>query len=137
MDVLTEAQRQRCMSAVGNRDTKPEMIVRRMVHSLGYRFRLHRRNLPGCPDLVFATRRKVIFAHGCFWHRHTCSKGMSMPSTHAEFWRCKLEANRSRDERNRRKLLELGWKSLVIWECQTNPSKSEYLKNKICRFLEE
>ena len=136
MDVLTETQRRRCMSAVRGRDTKPEMVVRRTVHALGYRYRLHRRDLPGCPDLVFAGRRKVIFVHGCFWHRHNCSKGRSVPSTRRAFWLGKLEENRERDKRNRRKLAELGWKSMVVWECQTKPSKKEDLKRRSRRFLD-
>jgi DNA mismatch endonuclease (patch repair protein) len=119
MDVLTETQRHGCMAAIRNKDTKPELIVRRLVHVLGYRFRLHRAGLPGRPDLVFVANRKIIFVHGCFWHRHSCSKGRSIPATRKQFWRRKLEGNRLRDKDNQRKLRQLGWKVLVVWECWT------------------
>ncbi len=136
MDVLTKSQRRRCMSAIHSKDTKPELIVRRLVHSLCYRYRLHGTNLPGRPDLIFAGRRKVIFIHGCFWHRHSCGKGRSLPSTRTEFWHDKLESNKRRDRINCRKLRELGWRSLVIWECETKPSKRNKLEKKIVNFLE-
>ena len=116
------------MSAIRNKNTKPEMIVRRLAHSLGYRYRLHGRGLPGKPDLIFPSRRKVIFVHGCFWHRHSCSKGRSMPSTRTKFWREKLEENKERDKRNLRKLRKEGWKVLLIWECQTRNSEKLIIK---------
>lgn len=119
LDILTKKQRHRCMSAIRNKNTKPEMMVRRLVHSLGYRYRLHGRGLPGKPDLIFTSRHKVIFVHGCFWHRHFCSKGRSMPSTRAKFWREKLEENKERDRKNGRKLRSRDWKVLIIWECWT------------------
>jgi len=109
------------MSRVRGRDTKPEMLVRRLAHGMGYRYRLHRRDLPGSPDLVFPSRRKVIFVHGCFWHRHLepdC-KLARLPKSKLDFWGPKLETNRERDERNVVLLEELGWDVLVIWECQT------------------
>jgi len=134
LDILTKKQRHRCMSAIRNKNTKPEMMVRRLVHSLGYRYRLHGRGLPGKPDLIFTSRLKVIFVHGCFWHRHSCSKGHSMPSTRAKFWRGKLEENKERDRRNLRKLRKEGWKVLVIWECQTR--NSEKLISKLRGFLD-
>jgi DNA mismatch endonuclease (patch repair protein) len=135
-DVLTKNQRHRCMSAIRNKDTKPEKVVRRLVHSLGYRYRLQGSDLPGRPDLIFSGKRKVIFVHGCFWHRHSCNKGHSMPSTRIEFWRKKLEDNKERDKTNRLKLRKLGWKSLVIWECETKPSKKDKLKKRIREFLD-
>lgn len=107
------------MSRIRGRDTKPEVFVRRLAHSLGFRFLLHARNLPGRPDLVFPGRRKIVFVHGCFWHRHQCRYGRPKPATRAEFWRLKLEANRARDARVRRALRRLGWQVLVVWECQT------------------
>ena len=122
------------MSAIRNKNTKPEMIVRRLVHSLGYRYRLHGIGLPGKPDLIFPSRRKVIFVHGCFWHRHSCSKGRSMPSTRAKFWREKLDENKERDRKNVRKLRKEGWKVLVIWECQTR--NTEKLISKLRKFLD-
>ncbi|MBN1546050.1 MAG: DNA mismatch endonuclease Vsr [Syntrophaceae bacterium] len=124
------------MAAIRNKDTKPELIVRRMVHGLGYRYRLHGSGLPGKPDLIFASRRKVIFVHGCFWHRHSCSKGRSMPATRTEFWMKKLENNKCRDENIYRKLSQLGWSYLVIWECEMKPSKINYLARRVIKFME-
>lgn len=117
-DVLTTDQRRYCMSRIRGKDTKPELVVRRMVHALGYRYRLHRRDLPGCPDLVFPSRRKVVFVHGCFWHRHRCKYGQVNPATRPEFWERKLAGNKVRDARNRRELRRLGWQVLIVWECQ-------------------
>jgi len=108
------------MSLVRGKDTKPELAVRTLVHGMGYRYRLHIASLPGKPDLVFAGRKKVIFVHGCFWHRHpsrSC-KLARMPKSRPEFWVPKLEGNRLRDERNKRELKHQGWKVLSIWECQ-------------------
>ncbi|TRW93312.1 very short patch repair endonuclease [Candidatus Methylobacter oryzae] len=118
MDILTPEQRQRCMASISGKNTKPELIVRKLLYSLGYRYRLHYANLPGKPDLVFPGKRKVIFIHGCFWHRHDCRKGKSMPSKNFEFWQKKLADNASRDNRNIRELKKLGWEVLVIWECE-------------------
>jgi len=132
-DVLTSAQRHLCMSRIRGKDTKPEMLVRRLVHALGYRYRLHQRSLPGCPDLVFASRKKVLFVHGCFWHRHRCRLGSPIPSTHAGFWAKKLTENQERDKRHRALLNEMGWKVLVIWECQIRNVES--LSQKIVSFL--
>lgn len=136
MDVLTKQQRKQCMSAVRNKDTKPEMVVRKLVHSLGYRYRLHCSNLPGKPDLVLASKRKVIFVHGCFWHRHSCKKGKSIPSVREDFWREKLTNNRIRDKKNQRVLKRLDWRSLIIWECQTQSAKRDRLRRRIVDFLE-
>jgi len=121
MDTLTPEQRSERMSRVRGRDTKPELLVRRLVHSMGYRYRLHRRDLPGKPDLVFPARRKVIFVHGCFWHRHpdpACPLAR-LPKSRLDFWDPKLETNRKRDESNLALLAALGWKVLEVWECQT------------------
>ncbi|WP_238375811.1 very short patch repair endonuclease [Ectothiorhodospira magna] len=106
------------MSRVRSKDTKPEMRVRRLVHGMGYRYRLHRRDLPGCPDLVFPSRWAVIFVHGCFWHRHRGCALARLPKSRVEFWEAKLEGNRLRDENNQRRLRELGWRVLIVWECQ-------------------
>lgn len=124
------------MSRVRGRDTKPEMLVRRLTHGMGYRYRLHRRGLPGSPDLAFPSRMKVIFVHGCFWHQHLdpgC-KLARLPKSKLDFWGPKLETNRERDERNLVLLAELGWDVLVIWECQTN--NREQLQARIREFLE-
>ena len=116
MDTLTPSQRSERMSRVRDRDTLPEMIVRRMLHRLGYRFRLHRKDLPGKPDLVFVARRKVVFVHGCYWHGHGCRIGKPAKSN-VEFWAAKMEANRARDARNEAALRAMGWDVLVVWQC--------------------
>ena len=118
-DVLTATQRSFNMSRIRSKDTKPEMIVRRLAHRLGYRFRLHRSDLPGKPDLVFPSRRKIIFVHGCFWHKHRCKAGSVVPLTNAGFWAAKRRANVKRDRKCNRELEETGWIVLVVWECQT------------------
>jgi DNA mismatch endonuclease, patch repair protein len=119
MDVLTPEQRQRNMSRIRGKDTRPEMIVRRLLHNAGYRYRLHRRDLPGKPDLVFVSRRSVVLVHGCFWHRHSCRYGRVKPHTNATFWENKISENVARDRRNRRALRAAGWHVLTIWECET------------------
>jgi len=118
-DVHTKEQRSRNMAAIRGRDTKPEMIVRRFVHRLGYRFRLHRRDLPGRPDLVLPRHRAVIFVHGCFWHQHDCRYGRVVPATRAEFWSTKRNDTKARDRRNIRALRTMGWRVFVVWECWT------------------
>lgn len=124
------------MSRVRSKNTGPELAVRRLVHALGYRFRLHRRDLPGTPDLVFPGRRKVIFVHGCFWHRHPdpdC-KLARMPKSRQEFWGPKLEANRARDLRHEAALTDTGWGVMTIWECELRDAAS--LENRIRTFLD-
>jgi DNA mismatch endonuclease (patch repair protein) len=118
-DVFTRRKRSEIMRAVRSGDTKPEMVVRRLAWRLGYRYRLHVRSLPGCPDMVFQSRRKAIFVHGCFWHRHACSAGRSMPASRVDYWQRKFDRNEARDGKNRRKLVRLGWRVLTVWECQT------------------
>jgi DNA mismatch endonuclease (patch repair protein) len=132
-DVLTPEQRRRCMAAIRGKDTKPEMTVRKLVHAMGYRYRLHRKDLPGKPDLVFASRKKVIFVHGCFWNMHNCRYGRVQPKANAEFWQNKREATVARDQRNRRMLSKYGWEALTLWECQT--TYPELLSGKIVQFL--
>jgi DNA mismatch endonuclease, patch repair protein len=105
------------MRAILGRDTLPEIAVRSLVHSLGYRFRLHRRDLPGKPDLVFPMRRKVIFVHGCFWHSHACKTGL-VPKSNRGFWLPKLKRNKARDRENIDALAQVGWNALVIWQCE-------------------
>jgi len=120
MDTISPRDRSRVMAAVHGKNTRPEMSVRRLVHGSGYRYRLHGAALPGRPDLVFPGRRKVIFVHGCFWHRHADSACplARLPKTRLDFWLPKLEANRQRDAANMAKLHEAGWEPLVIWECE-------------------
>ena len=118
LDPLSPAERSERMGRVRGKDTKPELIVRRLVHGLGYRYRLHVTKLPGQPDLVFTGRRKVIFVHGCFWHRHEGCPLTRLPKSRVEFWRAKLEGNRVRDLDNQSRLSAEGWSFLVIWECE-------------------
>jgi DNA mismatch endonuclease, patch repair protein len=106
------------MRAICSKGMRPELAVRSLVHRLGYRFRLHRKDLPGKPDLVFSSRRKVIFVHGCFWHSHQGCKAAHVPKTNLDYWVPKLERNQARDARNIKALTVSGWKSLIIWECE-------------------
>ena len=121
------------MRAVRSKDTSPEMAVRRLVHSLGYRYRLHVRPLPGCPDLVFPLRRKLIFVHGCFWHGHSCPSGSNRPRSNEAYWTAKLDRNKIRDVRNKRLLKALGWGVLTIWECQLKNQRG--LEKRVVSFL--
>lgn len=134
MDTVRAERRSEIMSRVRGAHTAPELTVRRLIHGLGYRFRLHRRDLPGRPDLVFPGRRKVIFVHGCFWHRHRHCALARMPKSRVEFWRSKLEGNAKRDDRNERTLRRAGWGVMNIWECQTGDFAR--LTARIGRFLD-
>lgn len=118
-DRLTTQQRSWNMSRIRSKNTVPERKVRSMLHRLGYRFRLHRRDLPGSPDIVLPKYGTVILVHGCYWHRHTCSNGQVVPRTRTEFWRSKFEENQRRDRSNTRLLKAAGWRVVVVWECQT------------------
>lgn len=120
------------MSRVKSRDTTPELAVRRLVFALGFRYRLHRRDLPGTPDLVFVALKKVIFVHGCFWHFHHC-RHFRFPSTRKAYWTHKLTSNQRRDALHRRRLRRAGWDLLVIWECQLRRPK--WLKTRLLEFL--
>lgn len=136
MDTLTQTERSRRMGLVRSADTKPEIFVRRMLSRLGFRYRLHARNLPGCPDIVFRGRKKIIFIQGCFWHRHsstTCNLAR-MPKSRKAFWSAKLEANRQRDQVNQRKLRRSGWHVLQVWECELK--NIDKLERRIVRFLQ-
>ncbi|MFQ5852700.1 MAG: very short patch repair endonuclease [Candidatus Binatia bacterium] len=133
-DFLTQEQRSKRMAKVRSRDTSPEMIVRRLAHRMHYRYRLHRHDLPGKPDLVFPGRRKVVFVHGCFWHGHNCSAGLNRPKTNKSYWVPKLERNRERDAENQARLRKLGWQVLVIWECDLRDQ--DRLKRLLGSFLE-
>ena len=119
MDVLTKEQRARCMSRVRGKDTTPELRVRRMLHRLGYRFRLHKRNLPGRPDITLTRHGLVIFVHGCFWHGHEGCPRSKRPTTNTEFWNTKLDRNAQRDRANRKTLESQGWRVATVWECET------------------
>ena len=130
----TDPHRSRIMRAVKGKDTKPELVVRRLVYSLGFRYRLHLDDLPGSPDLVFKARRKVIFVHGCFWHGHDCKRGARQPKTNSEYWLRKINRNRERDEVVQAKLTSADWDVLVIWECEVH---NPYLADRIVGFLSE
>lgn len=141
------------MAAVKSQDTKPEMVVRRLVHRLGFRFRLHRRDLPGTPDIVLPRLRKVINVHGCFWHLHTCLHARRAPVRNGEYWRRKRLRNAARDRQTSRSLRKADWDELVIWECElahleqvrrrlqsflsTDPEQSPYAGNSLCRTTEK
>ena len=114
--------RSEIMAAVKSKDTHPEKVVRRMLFALGYRYRLHAKNLPGCPDIVFPSRRKAIFVHGCFWHGHRCRAGRNRPASNTEYWNRKLTGNVNRDRHNIKILKKAGWSIHVIWECETRDS---------------
>ena len=120
------------MAQVKSADTAPEIKVRRLVHALGYRFRLHRRDLPGTPDLVLPRHGVVVFVHGCFWHQHRCKRSDRRPEANRSYWEAKLVRNVKRDAKNRRKLNRLGWRVLTVWECQVGTRR---LEQRIKRFL--
>lgn len=121
------------MRAVKGQDTAPEMTVRRLVYGMGYRYRLHRKDLPGKPDLVFPSRRKVVFVHGCFWHGHDCKRGARIPKTNRDYWEKKIDRNRRRDARHYEDLERTGWSVMVIWECQLKDRDA--LTGRIAEFL--
>lgn len=133
-DVHTPSQRRYNMSRIRARDTKPELVVRRMLHSMGYRFRLHRNDLPGTPDIVLPRHRKIVEVRGCYWHSHSCRYGSVEPKTNREFWRKKRAGNVQRDKRNLCELRRLGWSVLIIWECEIGDE--EKLTRRLLRFLE-
>lgn len=134
-DHVDVSKRSSIMAAVHSKNSKPEIAVRKLVYGMGYRYRLHGKDLVGHPDLVFAGRRKVIFVHGCFWHRHNhCSKA-SLPKTRPEFWQRKFDANVSRDERTERALIEDGWKVLTVWQCELKGT--EKLARRLNEFLKD
>ena len=135
VDVLSPEQRHKCMSRIRSTDTKPEILVRKLVHRLGYRFRLHCGDLPGKPDLVLRRHKKVIFVHGCFWHMHDDSdcKLSRLPKSRLNYWKPKLIYNKNRDKRNIETLKKEGWSVLTVWECQLKDI--DVLKRKLTEFL--
>ncbi len=136
MDTLTSAERSARMARIKGKGSSAEMTVRRLVHRMGYRYRLHGAELPGRPDLVFPGRRKAIFVHGCFWHRHPdpdC-KLARLPKSRQDFWIPKLEGNRARDLRQLEELKALGWSALILWECELK--NEAFLENEIRTFLD-
>ena len=134
-DVFTPAKRSAIMARIKGENTKPEIIVRKLVHSLGCRFRLHQSRLLGKPDLVLPRHNKIIFVHGCFWHGHAGCSRATVPSTNAAFWEKKIVGNKTRDRRVGRKLRRSGWRVLIVWQCQTK--NIEKLTDRLKCFLEE
>lgn len=133
VDQFTRKQRSRVMARVKNKNTKPEKRIRSMLHRMGYRFRLHRRDLPGAPDIVLPRHKKVVFVHGCFWHSHQCPRG-KRPATRKEFWNAKLDANQERDRANREALERIGWQVHVVWECQLKDP--DVVQKKLQQFMQ-
>ncbi|MGI8545219.1 MAG: very short patch repair endonuclease [Aridibacter sp.] len=132
-DNLTAEQRKRNMTAIKSRHTKPEIIVRSIIHRLGFRFRLHDKKLPGKPDIVLNRHKKIILVHGCFWHMHDCKRGNVTPKTNTEYWQKKRFKNVERDSQNLTAYKKEGWKVLTIWECEIKDL--DKLKNKLLKFL--
>jgi DNA mismatch endonuclease, patch repair protein len=134
VDIVTPDKRSVLMSGIRSKNTRPEIAVRRVAHSLGYRFRLHRRDLPGHPDIVFPSLKKIVLVHGCFWHRHLKCKYAYCPKSNVDFWEAKFAKTLERDSRNIDKLERLGWRLLTVWECET--SEPEALRKLVKRFLD-
>ncbi|MBK6486122.1 MAG: DNA mismatch endonuclease Vsr [Gemmatimonadetes bacterium] len=130
-DIVDRATRSRMMAGIGGKDTAPELAVRRFLHREGFRFRLHRRDLPGRPDIVLPRYGVVVLVHGCFWHRHTRCRYATTPASNREFWIAKFQQNVSRDRRNARDLRRLGWRPVVVWECELTPSRFGALARQI------
>ncbi|MGO9518831.1 MAG: very short patch repair endonuclease [Candidatus Korobacteraceae bacterium] len=135
VDLLSRARRSQNMRQIRSKDTKPEMAVRRLLHAMGYRFRLHRSTLPGKPDLVFPRRKKIVDVRGCFWHRHVGCVDSHIPKSRAGYWGPKLRRNVQRDKRNLKCLRELGWRVFVIWECEVTQSNIAKLRSRLGHFL--
>ena len=123
-DVFTPEKRSQVMARVRQRDTAPELTLRRMLHGLGYRYRLHAKGLPGSPDLAFASRKVALFVHGCFWHGHDCPRGARAPKQNADYWAAKIARNRARDARAEAALAALGWRAVTVWECELKAPSS-------------
>ena len=133
-DRFSPAVRSKMMANIRGKNTKPEIVVRSLLHEMGYRFRLHRKDLPGTPDIVFPGRKALIFVHGCFWHQHEGCRFAAVPATRRSFWENKLSGNVSRDRRAVTALRRAGWRVSVIWECQTQ--RATVLENRLRRFLD-
>lgn len=131
-DIVDKKTRSRMMAGIKSKDTRPEMTVRRFLHGRGFRYRLHRRDLPGTPDLVLPRYKTVIFVHGCFWHGHDC-RHFKLPATRTGFWKEKIGKNKSRDKKNEKKLLASGWKVITVYECsiRDDPSWQDTLLEKL------
>ena len=133
MDTRTAKKRHEIMAAVHSKNTGPEIAIRKLLHLLGYRFRLHNKSLAGCPDIVFPIRQKVIFVHGCFWHGHNCEKGR-LPKSRLDYWKPKITTNKKRDRRNKARLKREGWEACIIWQCELR--NQNLLSAKLKKFLD-
>ncbi len=134
-DNLSQADRSKCMSRISSRDTKPELLVRKCLHQFGFRYRLHRQDLPGCPDIVLPRLKKIVFVHGCFWHKHRCRYGRVVPKTNRAYWENKRQGNVQRGRKDIHLLKRLGWDVLVVWECWTRDASK--LEELLKAFLEQ
>ncbi len=124
------------MAAVSDRDTTPELRLRRALHALGYRYRLHGSYLPGSPDIIFPSKRRVIFVHGCFWHRHHCKAGRSMPKTRSDYWSAKFDDNARRDRSTLKRIRRSGWRAVVVWECMLEDAEIDRTLKRVVSFLQ-
>jgi DNA mismatch endonuclease (patch repair protein) len=134
MDTFSVKERSEVMRRVAGKNTKPEMVVRSMVHGMGFRYRLHDASLPGKPDIVLKSRKQAVFVHGCFWHGHDCRAGQNRPGSNTSYWFPKLDRNKARDRDAVRQLKRLGWRVLVLWECQLK--NAARLQSRLERFLQ-
>lgn len=135
-DIFNKEKRSLIMSKITGKDTKPEIIIRKALFAEGYRYRLYKKDLPGKPDIVFPGRNKVIFINGCFWHGHNCKRA-ALPETNKSFWEKKINGNKERDKRNLAKLKDMGWETLIVWQCEIKKNRLETLINKIKTFIEK
>ncbi|BDQ38034.1 very short patch repair endonuclease [Pseudodesulfovibrio nedwellii] len=135
-DIFTPEKRSEVMSKIRGKNTRPELFVRSLLHRIGYRFRLHRKDLPGKPDLVLSKYRTVVFVHGCFWHQHDGCKSSGFPKSNQPFWKEKLLRNKARDKRNIAALESLGWNVIVVWECETKVKNKEKLVERLIEEIE-
>jgi DNA mismatch endonuclease (patch repair protein) len=136
-DIYSKQKRSQIMSKISGKNTKPEIIIRKISHSLGYRFRLHKKDLPGKPDIVFPKYKKLIFVNGCFWHGHKNCKRSKLPTTNKKFWKEKIEGNKKKDQSNYYHIKKLGWDYLIIWQCVIKISNRNKLEKKIQKFLDQ
>lgn len=134
MDKISRERRSANMARIRSAHTKPEMVVRRMAHKLGFRFRLHRRDLPGKPDIVFVRLNKIVLVHGCYWHGHGCKVGGKGAKSNRSYWRSKIAGNKARDKKHLKALNRAGWKVITVWECETRRAGSK-LEQKLQQFL--